>query len=99
MSDRFRILCHSERSEESRPGFPGAVCLTQSKIPRFARNDISWFPSARQRGTRATAHGPFRTLKARFENEQAQDTPRSTEEYKNRGNEAKKYLKIKDFTF
>jgi hypothetical protein len=44
----FEIRCHSERSEESRPGFSWVARLTQSKIPRFARNDISWFPVARQ---------------------------------------------------
>jgi hypothetical protein len=48
----FEIACHSERSEESRPGLFGAVRLTQSKIPppRSARgrNDISSFPGARQ---------------------------------------------------
>ena len=48
MSDCSEIACHSERSEESRPGLSGAVRPTQSKIPRFARNDISSFPGARQ---------------------------------------------------
>ena len=42
----FEMRCHSERSEESRSGLFGAVCPTQSKIPRFARNDISWFLGA-----------------------------------------------------
>jgi len=42
------MRCHSERSEESRPGLLGAAFLTQSKIPRFARNDISWFLGAHQ---------------------------------------------------
>ena len=28
------MRCHSERSEESRPGRSGAVCPTQIKIPR-----------------------------------------------------------------
>jgi hypothetical protein len=44
--------CHSdpERSEgeKSRPGLSGAVCPTQSKIPRSARNDISWFLGVRR---------------------------------------------------
>ena len=48
----FEIGCHSdpERSEgeESRPGLLGVAWLTQSAIPRFARNDISWFLRARQ---------------------------------------------------
>ena len=49
----FEIGCHSERSEESRPDFCSAVPQAQSKIPRFARNDISRFLGARQaqRGT------------------------------------------------
>jgi len=38
--------CHSERSEESRPGIFGVVRLAQCKIPRFARNDISSFLAA-----------------------------------------------------
>ena len=29
------MRCHSERSEESRPGLLGAVCPTQNKIPRL----------------------------------------------------------------
>jgi len=38
-----------ERSEgeESRTGLFGAVCPTQSEVPRFARNDISWFLQTR----------------------------------------------------
>jgi len=36
---------------------------------------------------------------AGFEDESARDTPRNREEYENSGNEAKKYLKIKDLTF
>ena len=40
------IGCHSERSEESRPGLFWAVRPTQSKIPRFARNDMTWFLGA-----------------------------------------------------
>ncbi len=38
--------CHSERSEESRRALCWAVCPTQSKIPRFARNDSPWVPGA-----------------------------------------------------
>jgi len=34
--------------EESRPGLLGPVCTTQNKIPRFARNDISWFLGVRR---------------------------------------------------
>jgi hypothetical protein len=33
--------------EESRPGLLRAVFPTQIKVPRFARNDIAWFLSAR----------------------------------------------------
>jgi hypothetical protein len=48
----FEMRCHSdpERSEgeESRPGLLGAVCPTQNKIPRSARNDISWFLGVRR---------------------------------------------------
>ena len=46
--DRPEMGCHSERSEESRLGLLGAVCLRQGKIPRFARNDISWVWGAGQ---------------------------------------------------
>ena len=41
--------------EESRPGLLGAVFPTQIEIPRFARNDISWFLSARQPTGMSTA--------------------------------------------
>jgi hypothetical protein len=40
--------CHSERSEECRPGLSWVGRPTRSKIPRFARNDISCFQSAGQ---------------------------------------------------
>ena len=42
--------CHSERREESCLGLSWVARLSQSKIPRFARNDIvlSWFPGVRQ---------------------------------------------------
>jgi hypothetical protein len=44
---RFEIACHSERSEESRPGPCSVNHSTQSEIPRSARNDISWVPGVR----------------------------------------------------
>ena len=37
---RFERLCHSERSEESRPGPFGVVCATQSKSPRGDENVV-----------------------------------------------------------
>ena len=56
MSDCFETRCHSERSEESRPGLLEAVCPTQSKIPRFARNDISCFLGARKQTGMSDSH-------------------------------------------
>ena len=47
----FEIDCHSDPAaagEESRPDPCPAIPQTQSEIPRFGRNDISWFPGARQ---------------------------------------------------
>ena len=39
--------------------FLGVACPTQSKIPRFARNDISWFLGARQQtGMNDCSEGP-----------------------------------------
>jgi len=52
----FEIDCHSERSEESRPDPSPAIPQTQSEIPRFARNDISWFPGARQQMGMSDCH-------------------------------------------
>jgi len=58
------MRCHSERSEESRPTLSGAVCPTQSKIPRFARNDISWFLGAFQPTGMSDCGCPF--IKSEF---------------------------------
>ena len=48
----LKMGCHSDpeqsEGEESRSDFFAAVSPTQGKIPRYARNDISWLLGARQ---------------------------------------------------
>ena len=46
--------CHSERSEESRPGCEGR---TQSEIPRFARNDTVGFMQRKGMPRQETPNG------------------------------------------